>query len=392
MRSFLTVIGVIIGVMTVMVVSSIISGIKVGIEDQIKSTGTNSITLTKRGSLEHGRMNQEQRTRKPLTLADGEALETLSAIHVVAPLLDITFNKKGEKIPVIGKKGNSPGFLSITGTSPSLAQADTEILTEGRWFTKAENEYRKDVALISIVIALDHFPNETAVGKTLEIGGREFRIVGVLEKPKQLFARPGANRKIYIPFNSALRIRPDAEHLALKAIARKGKLEIAQEQIEDLLRTRRHVPYGKPNNFGMRTAKGMIERFNAVSFGVFLAMILISSIGLLIGGIGVMNIMLVSVKERTREIGIRKAVGARSFDILVQFLIEAATLTGIGGILGIGFGWLVTFAISLVFPSYVPPWAPIAGFVASVGIGIVFGLFPAWKAARLDPIECLRYE
>ena len=162
--------------------------------------------------------------------------------------------------------------------------------------------------------------------------------------------------------------------------------------MQDLLRVRRQVPSGKPNNFGMETAAGIIDQFQSITAGAALAMIVISSVGLMIGGIGVMNIMLVSVTERTREIGIRKALGAKRSDILLQFLIEAATLTGFGGLVGLLIGWGITFLISLVFPSYVPWWAPPLGFFASVGIGIIFGLFPAWKAARLDPIEALRYE
>ncbi|MFN3330764.1 MAG: ABC transporter permease [Pyrinomonadaceae bacterium] len=169
-------------------------------------------------------------------------------------------------------------------------------------------------------------------------------------------------------------------------------MEKAKSEIENLLRTRRKVPFDTPNNFSMETAASIIEQFRAITAGVALAMVLISSVGLMIGGIGVMNIMLVSVTERTREIGIRKAIGARQSDILMQFLIEAATLTGFGGILGLAIGWALTFVVALFFPSYVPWWAPIAGFLVSVGIGLVFGLFPAWKAARLDPIEALRYE
>ena len=159
-----------------------------------------------------------------------------------------------------------------------------------------------------------------------------------------------------------------------------------------MLRVRRQVPLDKPNNFGISTADSIIETFRSITFGVAIAMVAISSVGLLVGGIGVMNIMLVSVTERTREIGIRKAIGGRRRDIMWQFLIEAMTLTGLGGVVGLIFGWLITLLIRLIVPSYVPLWAPVVGLFSSVGIGLVFGLWPAWKASSLDPITALRYE
>jgi putative ABC transport system permease protein len=176
------------------------------------------------------------------------------------------------------------------------------------------------------------------------------------------------------------------------AVARAGQLEEALDQVRGLLRQRRGVPYSAPDNFGVTTSDRIIAQFNQIVGGVFALMVAISSVGLLVGGIGVMNIMLVSVTERTREIGIRKAIGARRVDITWQFLVEAMTLTAFGGMLGVFSGWVLSLAIQLILPSYIPAWAPIAGLVSSISIGLLFGLWPAMKAARLDPIEALRYE
>jgi putative ABC transport system permease protein len=176
------------------------------------------------------------------------------------------------------------------------------------------------------------------------------------------------------------------------AQAAPGNMNQAVDEIRQVLRRRRNVPYDKEDNFGVKTSDEIITQFGAITGGIFMLMVAISSVGLLVGGIGVMNIMLVSVTERTREIGVRKAIGARRRDIIAQFLIEAATLTGLGGLLGILLGWGTAELVKLVLPTFVPLWAPVAGFIVSVGLGIGFGLWPAWKAARLDPIEALRYE
>ncbi len=397
LRSFLTIIGVIIGVITVMLISSIISGINVGVAKEIESFGTNSIFLYKYEiGIQFGRRSREERMRKPLTMDDAEAIAQLTDIQTAVPFLDVSSNRWGEKILITGENGKTSSSVRLQGTYPELAQANTEILTEGRWFTRAESDLKKDVALVGATVAEDYFPGRSAVGGRLEIGGREFRIVGVLQKREQFFGGGGGDNDqsnvIYMPMGSALRIKPNSDDLFILAVAKPGKLETAKDQVQDLLRVRRQVPFDEPNNFSMATAASIIEQFQSITAGVAIAMVVISCVGLMIGGIGVMNIMLVSVTERTREIGIRKAIGAKQSDILLQFLVEAATLTGFGGILGLGIGWLLTLLVALVFPSYVPWWAPPTGFLASIGIGIIFGLFPAWKAARLDPIESLRYE
>ncbi len=396
LRSFLTIFGVIIGVITVMLISSIISGIDSAVKKQVESFGTHTIILRKYDiSVGPHSRTQEERMRKPFTMEDAEALKNLSTVETAVPFLNISSNFFGQKILVTGKNGKTSSSVNLLGTLPDLEKVGNEVLVDGRWFTQNESDTKSDVCLIGASVVDSYFPYESPIGKTLEIGGREFRVIGELQKREQLFGGTGNNDQsnaIYMPIGAALRLKPYSDDLYIYVISKVGMLDEAKDQVQDLLRVRRQIPFGAPNNFGMETAESIISTFRSITAGVALAMVVISSIGLMIGGIGVMNIMLVSVTERTREIGIRKAIGAKQSDILLQFLIEAATLTGFGGLVGLAIGWALTFLIALVFPSYVPWWAPVLGFFASVGIGIIFGLFPAWKAARLDPIESLRYE
>jgi putative ABC transport system permease protein len=396
MRSALTIIGVVVGVITVMVISSIISGIEVAVAEQVRSFGTRSIFVYKRDmGPQMGRPSREQRMRPNLTYDDAMALRTLSEIETTVPQLDVSSGPGGGDT-VVSANGVQSTNVNIRGTLPEIEKADIEDVVEGRWFTKEESDMRKDVCLIGNTVRETFFPSGNALGEQLDIAGRVFTVIGVLEKKEQFLTGGGGHgdqsNMIYIPFESARRIKPSADDLFIMAIAKEGRLNQGYDQVEDMLRIRRKVAYGEPNNFALATADSIIDQFQSITAGVALAMIVISSIGLMVGGIGVMNIMLVSVTERTREIGVRKAVGARNTDILQQFLIEAASLTGVGGLIGLGLGWLLTLLVGYFLPSYVPLWAPVAGFAASIIIGIVFGLWPAWKAAKLDPIESLRYE
>ncbi|MBA3514109.1 MAG: ABC transporter permease [Pyrinomonadaceae bacterium] len=395
LRSFLTVFGVVIGVITVMLIASIISGIDVSVKKEVESFGTRSIFISKFSPGIHvGRRSREERMRKELTYDDAIGLSNLPAVELSVPFLDITNNFFGQKLLVSGG-GKTTAGIALQGTLPEFERAGTQIVSEGRFFTQSENDTKQDVCVIGSKVADDFFKFGSPVGQTIKIGADEFRVVGTFQKREQFLISGGSddqNNVIYLPFNVAKKLKPNADDIYILAVGRPGLMDEAKDQVRDLLRVRRQVPFAAPDNFGMETAESILDNFRSITAGLAIAMVVISSVGLMVGGIGVMNIMLVSVTERTREIGVRKAIGAKRSDIMWQFLIEAATLTGIGGIVGLSIGWLSTFLLRLLLPSYVPLWAPIGGFVASVGIGLVFGLWPAWKAARLDPIESLRYE
>ena len=395
LRSFLTVFGVVIGVITVMLIASIISGIDVSVKKEVESFGTRSIFLSKYNPGIHiGRLSREERMRKQLTYDDAIALANLPTIELSVPFLDVSSDFFGKKINVSGSGKTSAG-VSLQGTLPEFERAGTQVISEGRFFSSFENDTNQNVCVVGSKVADDFFRFGSPVGQTIKIGEQEFRVVGMLQKREQFLFSGGSddqNNVIYLPYNVARKLKPNADDVFVMAVARPGLMDEAKDQVRDLLRVRRQVPFAAPDNFGMETAEGFLENFRSITSGLAVAMVVISSVGLMVGGIGVMNIMLVSVTERTREIGVRKAIGARRSDIMWQFLIEAATLTGIGGIVGLSIGWLTTFLLRLLLPSYVPLWAPVGGFVASVGIGLIFGLWPAWKAARLDPIESLRYE
>jgi putative ABC transport system permease protein len=237
-------------------------------------------------------------------------------------------------------------------------------------------------------------PNEDPIDKVIQVDGHSMRVIGVMDRPAASF--PGQDdTRVLLPYFSMRKMFPNLKEHMLVVIAEPGLIEKAQDEVRAVLRLQRRVPFHEPDTFSISTAEQMIEQFRQVTATVALVMVILSSIGLLVGGIGVMNIMLVGVTERTREIGIRKAVGARKSDIIVQFLTEAVVLTVLGGVIGLMIGWLISRAAGLIFPNLptaVPLWAAISGVVMSVGVGLFFGIWPAGRAARLDPVEALRYE
>jgi putative ABC transport system permease protein len=399
LRSFLTILGVVVGTMTVIVIAAFVSGINTQVAQEIESYGTNSIYIFKFDPGFNFNPSAEERTRKPISYEDAIAIaaECPSVAEASAFMTPVDWlqGPMAERVK-IRHRDTEMVNATVQGTFPSFFRMGTTEVTEGRFYTDGENMARADVCVIGRDVANTLFPNVNALDKEITINGRNFRVLGVL-KTRDLFLTPAddpgnENKAVYVPYESLRKMYPNVKENFVIAMARPGQLDQAVEEIRQVLRKRRKVGFSQPDNFGVQTSKGIIEQFGAITGGVALLMVAISSVGLLIGGIGVMNIMLVSVTERTKEIGVRKAIGAKRRDIIQQFLVEAATLTGLGGLLGILLGWGTAEIVKLFMPTFVPLWAPVVGFVVSVTLGVGFGLWPAWKAARLDPIEALRYE
>jgi putative ABC transport system permease protein len=393
LRSALTLVGVIIGVWTVMAIASIISGIDVAVKKEVESFGTRSIFIMPSAQPLGPGDPFRHDARDHLTAEDATAVAGLPAVELAVPFLDVSFTYYGGPTNV-SRGGKTAANVRVQGTLPEYEQVGSESVSDGRFFSKFESDTNHEVCVIGETVAESLFWPDSPIGKALRIGQREFRVVGVLEARETFISGAGGGQDnlIYIPFGAALHFKPRGEGVFIMAVARHDMMSQAKDQITDLLRARLGISYNESENFTLSTSDSIIEAFRSITFGISTSMLVISSVALLVGGIGVMNIMLICVTERTREIGVRKALGACRRDILWQFLIEAMTLTGLGGLMGLALGGLTTFVIRLALPSYVPYWAPLAGFLASVGVGLVFGLWPAWKAARLNPIDALRYE
>lgn len=398
-RSVLTVLGIVVGVLTAIVVASILTGMRQSIVAIVEDYGTNNIYAFHL-TTGFGGSDRSERNRKPLTVEDAEAImQQTSAVEDIALVAPGIGNFGAESFDDnLTYEGRNYRRANTDGVSPNYDKISNLTLLEGRFINEADNLQRRNVLVIGVNCAEALFPNQPTgnVGKIVRMNGATWEIIGVIAKRKAaLFGENEEDSKVMLPYRTARKAAPQRDYLLLIIQAKSGRLNEALEDAEGILRKRRADKYGEPNDFDIKTAGEFIKQFDSITGMVGLAAIAISCLGLLVGGIGVMNIMLVSVTERTKEIGIRKAIGATRGAIVLQFLLEAMTLTFFGGVIGVVLAIGISNLIMMLVPSLpaqVPTWAVIAGLGTSVGVGLIFGVLPARKAANLDPIECLRYE
>ena len=397
-RSSLTILGIIVGIVTAVVVASILTGMRASIVSIVEEYGTNNIYAFHL-TTGPGGQNRDERNRKPLTDNDADSiLQQSTAIEDIAKVNPGIGNYGPSFDDNLTYEGRNYRWASCDGVTANFDRISNLTIREGRWLTNADDAQRRNVVVLGVDAREALFPNpdESPIGKVVRMNGGTWEVIGVIEKRKSgFFGENEEDRKVFMPYNTSRKVAPLREFLLMIIQAKQGQLNNAVEEVESVLRMRREVKYGEANNFDVKTADAFIAQFDGIIGGVGLVAIAISCLGLLVGGIGVMNIMLVSVTERTKEIGIRKAIGATKSAIVFQFLLEAMTLTMFGGIIGVALAVLISNLVMLLIPSMpaqIAPWMIITSLSVSVGIGLIFGVLPARKASKLDPIECLRYE
>jgi putative ABC transport system permease protein len=398
LRSGLTMLGIMIGVTTVILISSVISGLSGNVNGLIKSLGSN-VYWVFRFPVFGSRPTSEMLARKQLTYDDAQAMKVLP--HVIA--VDASQQYRSPS----GAQGSFSvkyGRHKVQNTTLQGESEDEPLvydidLIQGRYFTPQEAERGANVVVLGPDTAQELFGNDSAINKEVQIDGDLFTVVGVFAPQKQIFGggKNPQDNAAHFPVMTFHKIHPEIlDHwISVKYDDVKNKVAV-EDEIRDLLRRRRKVRSDQPDNFAIFSSDALLVLWNQLTGGLFIFLVGVASVGLMVGGVGVMNIMLVSVTERTREIGVRKALGATRKNIMFQFTLEAVTLCALGGVIGILVGGLLTFLLKLILGSVLPAemsfaWSATA-FVVSCGIGLLFGIYPAWKAASLDPITALRYE
>jgi putative ABC transport system permease protein len=394
LRSGLTILGIVIGVMTVITISSVINGLNSSVSTMVEQFGTNVLWIF-RFPVIGVRPTSEMLARKQMTYDDMIAIGQLPHVVASTASLQYTDYNFGEGSAVAKFGTHKAENISLEGDAPDDLKVYDKVIADGRFFNLSDSERAADVVVLGHDTAEDLFGTVEPVGKDITVEGRTFTVVGVYDKQKTAFGggkNPDDNTA-YFPIPTFKKLHPEILDywISAKFDDQKNKALVTDE-IRELLRRRRKVRNEKPDNFAIFSSDSITKLWNQITGSLFLLMFGLSAVGLMVGGVGVMNIMLVSVTERTREIGVRKAIGATKQIILLQFTLEAIVLCAVGGLIGVAAGSVVSFGLHYLISSQVSILWILAAFMSSCLIGLVFGIYPAWKAANLDPIDALRYE
>ncbi len=399
LRSALTILGIVIGIMTVITVSSVINGLNENVLGGIRDLGSDTIICYRFPWASLSRPPSEWFTRKELEAEWADDMALLPHVKAASPSLRIFQPQFGSGTSDVRRGNLRAKNVILQGNSPSISQIFDLKLAYGREFNDTDTEHHAPVVLLGYTTANLLFPGgaPNAIGQEVTVDGQLFTVIGTLEKRRQGLSG-GANPEdniAFMPVTTLRKLYPNKKDYVIFAKAKDPKVVAeAVEEIRDMLRRKRRLSNDKPDDFALFTSDYFLDLWNKISYLIFVLMFAVASVGLLVGGIGVMNIMLVSVTERTREIGVRKAIGAKRGNILLQFLTEAVTLSAIGGVIGVLLGAGLSLLLRYVahFPASLSFFWIATALVMCALIGVVFGVYPAWKAARLDPVEALRYE
>jgi putative ABC transport system permease protein len=398
LRSALTVLGIVIGVAVVIGVSSIGRGLDDNVRDLVSSIGSNIVFVFHIEPFTFGDLTEEMRLRKEMTFEDAEAIRDLPYVKAVSAGIRLFRPELGVGSYAVKYQDKKVKNTILEGDTASVKDVFDLPMSSGRWFSDFDDEHHSSVVVLCYDTQHELFGDQDPLGKEVNVEGRLFAVIGTVQKIKSVFGGgkdPNDNR-VFFPLRTFKTLHPEMKQhwISVKATSHDDMPKVIDE-IRELMRRRRHVPFDKPDNFSVFTSDSLTDVWNQLTGALFVGMFAISTVGLIVGGVGVMNIMLVSVTERTREIGVRKAIGARKRDILLQFTLEAIMLTAVGGVIGILAGAFVVWIIPVVWPSLPARmsmfWVTF-GFSSAAAVGLIFGIYPAWKAANLDPIESLRYE